>query len=160
MPAVSITGCVLGVRSSCSLGPPWISRPPSSPSAAEASCSVERTAGWSPQASSMPTLCEPWPGNTNANAVMGEEILLFSSVTTGQTPGRLVSGVLLVVDQRCTPCEAAADAFKQQALPALDLAGTDGDVERQRNRGGRRVAVFGHRHHPPLRRQLQLAGRA
>jgi hypothetical protein len=29
-----------------------------------------RTTGWSPQASSMPTDCEPWPGNTKANGFM------------------------------------------------------------------------------------------
>jgi hypothetical protein len=29
-----------------------------------------RTAGWSPQASSMPTACEPWPGKTNAKFFM------------------------------------------------------------------------------------------
>src|SRR4051812_7872002 len=136
MPAVSITGWVLVVRSSCSLGPSWIRRPTSSPSAAEASCSVERTAGWSPQASSMPTLCEPWPGKTNANAVMEWEILLFSSMATQGK--RRAAGCSdrqrgSVVDQRSTPGEATADAFKKQPLPPLDLARADRDIERQRN---------------------------
>jgi hypothetical protein len=42
-----------------SFGPSWIRRRRCPPSAAEASSSVARTAGWSPQASSMPTDCEP-----------------------------------------------------------------------------------------------------
>ncbi len=70
MPAHSITGWVLVVRSRCSCGPSRISAPRSWPSAAEASSRVSRTAGWSPQALSMPTDCEPWPGKTNANEVM------------------------------------------------------------------------------------------
>src|SRR5471032_475916 len=122
----------------------------SSPSAAEASCSVDATAGWSPQASSMPTLCEPWPGKTNANAVMGWEILLFSSMN-----GAGGAVCLSIVDQGSAPGDAAA-ALKQQSLAAPDLARADGDVERQRNGGGRRVAVFGHRHHHAFRRQLEL----
>ena len=44
-PATSITGWVLVVRSSCSFGPSWISRPTSTPSAAEASSSVWRDRG-------------------------------------------------------------------------------------------------------------------
>ena len=69
-PATSMTGWVLVVRASASFGPSWIRRPMSSPRASDASCSVSRTAGWSPQASSMPTDWEPWPGKTNANAFM------------------------------------------------------------------------------------------
>ena len=68
--ATSITGCVLVVRARASLGPSWISLATSSPKASEASAKVCATTGWSPQASSMPTDCEPWPGNTKANAVM------------------------------------------------------------------------------------------
>ena len=40
----------------------------------EASSSVCRTAALSPQASSMPTDCEPWPGKTNANGVMTNDV--------------------------------------------------------------------------------------
>ena len=69
-PATSITGWVLVVSASASLGPAWISWATSSPSASEASCSVDRTTGWSPQASSMPTDWEPCPGKMNAKDVM------------------------------------------------------------------------------------------
>ncbi len=75
-PATSITGWVLVVSASASLGPWAISVPMSSPSASEASCSVSRTAGWSPQASSMPTDCDPWPGKTKATGFMAMASLL------------------------------------------------------------------------------------
>jgi len=87
MAAVSITGWVLVVSSSASFGPPWISAPMSSLSAAEASASVCRTAGCSPQASSMPTDCEPWPGKTNANAGM-DGLACIRWESPGQTCGR------------------------------------------------------------------------
>ena len=73
-PATSITGWVLVVSARSSLGPPAISAPISSLSASEASAIVSRTAGWSPQASSMPTDCEPWPGNTKAMGFMALEL--------------------------------------------------------------------------------------
>ena len=49
----------------------WGDHPAVRDTLAEASPSVAATAGWSPQASSMPTDCEPWPGKTIANADMG-----------------------------------------------------------------------------------------
>ncbi|MDT4844748.1 hypothetical protein FQZ97_787170 [compost metagenome] len=69
-PATSITGWVLVVKPSASLGPSWIRCCRSWPKASDASCKVSRTAGWSPQASSMPTDWEPWPGKRNAKEVM------------------------------------------------------------------------------------------
>ncbi|MOA21722.1 hypothetical protein D3C78_1422290 [compost metagenome] len=57
--ATSITGWVLVVMASASLGPSWISRARSSPIASDASASVWATTGWSCQASSMPTDCDP-----------------------------------------------------------------------------------------------------
>src|SRR5574343_1456652 len=107
MPAVSITGWVLVVRSSCSFGPDLISAPMSSPSAAEASARVAATAGCSPQASSMPTAWEPWPGKTKANAVL-IVCLLWWFVRGGSE-----------VEQHRTPGEAAAHAFEQQGLALL-----------------------------------------
>jgi hypothetical protein len=74
--AVSITGCVLVVRSSASLGP---SDQRSDVFAQRGRGLVQRgwrTAGWSPQASSMPTDCEPWPGKTKAKAGI-ESILVL-----------------------------------------------------------------------------------
>src|SRR3954466_3341035 len=117
MPAVNITGCVLVVRSSWSFGPSWISFATSSPSASEASVSVCRTTGSSPHASSMPTACEPWPGNTKANFVMGIGYVYTSEVEEHRAPG-----------------EAAAHAFEHDRVAALDLAGAHRFVERERYR--------------------------
>lgn len=60
----------LVVSAKASFGPSLISWPTFSPRASEASCRVWATTGWSPQASSMPTDWEPWPGNTNAKLFM------------------------------------------------------------------------------------------
>ena len=67
--SASPAGCWSSGRAAPS-GPRGSGGAMSSPSASDASASVCRTAGWSPQASSMPTACEPWPGNTNANVVI------------------------------------------------------------------------------------------
>ena len=58
-PATSITGWVLVVRASASLGPSRINLPMSSANASDASCTVCTTAGWSAHASSIPTDWEP-----------------------------------------------------------------------------------------------------
>src|SRR6188768_2109130 len=125
-----MTICVLTVRSSCSLGPSWISWPMSLPSAADASSSVARTAACPPQASSMPTDCEPCPGKTNAKSAMLVCLLLFLSRAASE------------VEQHGTPGEATADAFEQHGVAALDAAALDRHVQRQRHRRGRGVAVF------------------
>src|SRR5437867_8492291 len=141
MPAVSITGCVLVVRSSCSFGPSRIRRATASPSACEASSSVARTAGWSPHASSMPTACDPWPGNTNANAVIAT---VFGSE----------------IEEHGAPRKGAADAFEHQRVAALDLAAAHRGIQRERNRGCRSVAVLVDGDDQLVQRQLQLLGRA
>src|SRR5205085_8023212 len=148
MAAVSMTGCVLVVRSSCSFGPAWISAATSSPSASDASRRVCRTAGWSPQASSMPTDCEPCPGKTNAN----EAIACVSPMVRKEKPRAAASEI----EQHRAPGEAAADALEQDGVAAADLAGAHRDVERQRNRGGRGVAVLVDRDDELVQRQLQL----
>src|SRR5437899_2469875 len=106
-------------------------------SVAEASSRVWRTAGWSPQPSSMPTDCERWPGRTNAN-------------------GFIVG--TLVVEQRRTPGEAAADAFEHQRVAAPDLAAAHRVVQGERDRGGRRVAVPVDGRDQLLGGELQLLG--
>src|SRR6185436_19430580 len=133
MPATSITGWVLVVRASASLGPSLIRRATSSPSASEASFSVAATSGWSPQASSMPTDCEPWPGNTKANGFM-----LVSLVRENRLRGS-------EVQQDGAPGEAAAHAFQHEGVTLLDLAAAHRGVQRQRDRGRRGVAVLVHR---------------
>src|SRR5579864_2719887 len=65
-----------------------------------------------------------------------------------------------IADNRRAPREAAADAFDQYVLAAFDTPVPDGDVERERNRGRRRVAVLANRHDHPLLRKTQLAARA
>ncbi len=46
------------------------------------------------------------------------------------------------VEQHRAPGEAAADAFQHHGVAAADLALAHGDVQRQRDRGGRGVAVL------------------
>src|SRR6185369_12860269 len=106
----------------------------SMPSASEASVSVWATAGWSPQASNMPTVCEPWPGKTNANEVIAC-LFCLSSLSVPRQPRSQVQ-------QHSAPGEAAADAFEQHGVAALDLAAAHTVVECQRDRRSRRVAVL------------------
>src|SRR6188768_2127952 len=127
MPATSITGWVLVVSASVSLGPSLIRRPRSSSRASEASFRTAATAGWSPQASSMPTACEPWPGNTKANGFM----LCLSNAMVVAEAARASE-----VQQDRAPGEAAAHAFEHERVALLDLALAHRDVQRQRDRGG------------------------
>src|SRR3954454_22743017 len=113
MPATSITGCVLVVSAKASLGPSLTNRPMSSPSASEASARVEVTAGWSPQASSMPTACEPCPGKTKANGCIG------IGVGSGGWRARKAGSQ---IQQHGAPGEAAADALEHQRVALADLA--------------------------------------
>ena len=69
MPAVSISGWVLTVSASSLAGPSAHSCQRSWPRASEASRKVSRMTALSPYSCIMPTDCEPWPGNTNANAM-------------------------------------------------------------------------------------------
>src|SRR5512145_325277 len=119
MPATSITGCVFVVSASDSLGPSLIRRPTSSPSASDASFSVSATAGWSPQASSMPTDCEPWPGNTKANGFMRVVPVVG-----------LRSRAASEIEEDSAPGEAAAHAFQHEGVTLLDLAAADRRVQR------------------------------
>src|SRR4051812_45999017 len=125
MPATSITGCVLVVSASVSLLPSRISRPTSSPSASDASASVCATAGWSPQASSMPTACEPWPGKTKANGFMDGDSRMWGGRRGGSE-----------FEQHRAPGEAAADAFEHQRLALLHLARAHRGIEGERDRRG------------------------
>src|SRR5690606_39460426 len=70
----SMTGCVFVVRFRSSAGPPEISEARFWPSASEASSSTEETAALPFQASSMPTDCEPCPGNTKATFIVSVQI--------------------------------------------------------------------------------------
>src|SRR5690606_3960215 len=70
----SMTGCVFVVRFRSSAGPPEISAARSWPNASEASDSTEETAALSFQASSMPTDCEPCPGNTKATFIVSVQM--------------------------------------------------------------------------------------
>ncbi len=88
----------------------------SSPRASEASCRVWRTAGWSPQASSMPTDCEPWPGK--------DECEWFHTgsrkMCAGDGRGASWAAASSVVQQDRAPGEAAAHAFEHQRVALLD----------------------------------------
>src|SRR3954462_4877188 len=114
-----MTGCVLVVSARASLGPSLTRRATSSPSASDASARVEVTAGWSPQASSMPTACEPCPGKTKADACM----VVFSS---GGTDAREAGSE---IQQHRAPCETAADTFEHQRVTLADLAAADRGIQ-------------------------------
>src|SRR5258706_431619 len=113
------------------------SLPTSLPSAAEASSSVLFTAGWSPQASSMPTVCDPCPGKTNAN-----------SAISGLSPAdrSLCSDADSEVEQHGAPGEAAAHAFEHHRIAAFDAAVLHRHVQGQRHRRGRGIPVFVYRY--------------
>ena len=82
MPAASSAGWVYSVRLSISSGPPCDSAHRSTPAPSEASSNVSRTIGCSSDSSaSMPTDCEPWPGNTKARCV---EVTRTPCVKTGR----------------------------------------------------------------------------
>src|SRR5215204_3313081 len=149
MPATSMTGCVFVVSARASLGPSLMRRATSSPKASEASRKVSATAGWSPQASSMPTDCDPCPGKTKAKGCMA--CLLFGCAK----PPRASE-----VQQDRAPGETAAHAFEHEGVALLDLAAADRGVERQRDRGGRRVAVLVHGDDELVHGHLQAPGRA
>src|SRR5688572_5440408 len=91
-----MTGCVFTVELSVSAGPSSTSFQRSSPSASDASEKVSRTACDPANPFIMPTLCEPWPGNTKAT------LLMESSALPPQ--------------ERCAPGEAPTDAFEQHVL--------------------------------------------
>src|ERR1700756_4331402 len=62
-----------------------------------------------------------------------------------------------VADDRRPPREAAADAFDQHVLAALDAAVAHRDIKCERNGRRRRIAVLAHRDDHALLRQAELA---
>src|SRR5690606_30493433 len=156
-PATSITGWVLVVRPRLSLGPSWIRRPRSSPRASEASRKVSATTGWSPQASSMPTDWEPWPGKTNAKVLAIVSSWNTNEIRPQRFPGKHQQ---LHSQEYGTPGEAATHAFEHDDLAGPDLAGADGVVRGQRDGGRRGVSMLVHRHDHLVHGHLRLARRA
>src|SRR5690606_23123348 len=154
--AVSITGWVLVVRSSSSFGPSEISLARSNCRASDASASVCCTTGLSAKPLSMPMACEPCPGKTNANVVMLSLLLLYMSARAGL----MLHADELHADQYRAPGEAAAHAFHHDVLARLDAAVAHADVERQRNRRCRGVAVLVNRDDHLVHAQAQLLRRA
>src|ERR1700712_4828093 len=94
----------------------------------------------------MPTDCDPCPGKTKANGFMQVSSSLWA-------PRQAASEV----QQDCAPGETAAHAFEHDSVSLPDLAAAHRDIERQRNRGRRSVAVLVDRDHQLVRGQLQLA---
>src|SRR6185437_6324955 len=134
--AASNAGCVCSVLPSSSSGPFCESAQRSSPAPSEASSNASRTCGNSAASSaSMPTDCEPWPGNTNAKWGRGEASLLVLSVMA-------LSGARLITNHRRRPGKPAAERFQQQVLPALHAPGTHRGIQCQRHRTRRRVGVL------------------
>src|ERR1700712_4510455 len=97
----------------------------------------------------MPIDCEPCPGKTNANFIsssMNGESERARAHRPAQKQRAAARAAALVTEYRGAPREAAADAFDQHVLAALNTAVSHGDIERERNRRRRRVAVFADRH--------------
>src|SRR5215469_4109466 len=130
----------------------------------------------SAKASSMPTACEPCPGKTNANFITSPNSIntggqcarmnrcrlratCSSCARTGCGSARARSGCL-EADDGGAPGEAAAHAFDQHVVAALDAAVAHRNVEGERNRGRRGVAMLAHRHHHALGGQAELAAGA
>src|SRR5579875_3571068 len=117
----------------------------------------------------MPIDCEPWPGKTNANFIsssldwndprmrrgrarrrrLGTRRAASSTADQLQINGGRRMKEPVTEDRRA-PREAAADAFDQHVLSALDAAVAHRDVERERNRRRRGIAVVADRHHHAL----------
>src|SRR5574343_229730 len=74
----------------------------------------------------MPTLCEPWPGNTNAKDIFSFPESEF--------------------EQGSAPRKTTANPFDQNFLAGLDTSITNSLIQRKRNRGGRCIAVAINRH--------------
>src|SRR4051794_11718943 len=109
-----------------------MSLPMSSPSASDASRSVAATSGWSPQASSMPTDCEPCPGKTKANGFMDFGYGLNGTACT--PPGCQH----LEIEQHGAPREAPANALEHQCVALVDLPPAHSCIQGERDRRGRR----------------------
>src|SRR5574340_375203 len=142
-----MTGWVLMVWLSASASPPETSCHRSWQSTSEASSKVARTCGRLAKPSSMPTDCDPWPGNTNAVF-----ILISRRIHTGHGTGRSPA------QQNRTPGEAAAHPFHQHRLAGLDAAVPHCDVQGQRNGSRRGVAMPVQCHNHPLHAQAELPG--
>ena len=91
------------------------------------------------------SVCEPWPGNTNAT------VMTSPSNRCGRAARPLTS------EQHRAPGEAAADAYEHHVSPRANAAVAHRDVERERNRRRRRVAVQIDRRRSLSQRQLELA---
>src|SRR5690606_33730103 len=117
-----------------SAGPRAISPDRSCPRAASPSRTTAWTAASSAQASSMPTVCDPWPGKTKAIFI-----------------GSLHS------DEDRAPGEAAAHTLQQDRLARADAAVTAGRIQRQRHAGRRGVGVLAHGDHDLVVGNAELA---
>ena len=65
----------------------------------------------------------------------------------------------LPAQQNCTPGEATTHTFQHQPVAALDAPVPDGSIQRQRNRGCRRIAVAIHRRDDLVHRQAEFLRR-
>src|SRR5687768_766874 len=92
-----MTGWVLTVAFNASAGPSATSVQRSCASTSEASSNVRRTIADSEYARIMPTVCEPCPGNTNANFF-------------------ICRPCLLPANEHRAPGETATHAFEQHVL--------------------------------------------
>src|SRR5690554_2615935 len=124
-----MTGWVLVVRLRSSAGPVAIRAARSCPSAAEACSSVRDTAELPAHASSMPTDCDPCPGNTNA-IFMDYSFWIGTEAAHGKK-----SGSRLHASQHRTPGEAAAHALHQHKLTRPDATVTPGGIQGERDAG-------------------------
>src|SRR5688572_604110 len=116
---VRIAGCVLAVDRSSSSGPSKQSRVSSNPRAASASSKTARAAGEpSKSARPIPTNCAPWPGKRRTR----------------------LKRALLPTQKNRAPHEPRSERRQQHEVAVRDPPGARALVERDRDRGRRRVA--------------------
>src|SRR5690606_17482327 len=131
-----MTGWVLVVRFRSSAGPFAIREARSWPREADACSSVRRTAALFAHASSIPTDCDPCPGNTNA-------IFMESSSKRGtEAACGTKRGGRLHACQHRPPGEPATHALHQHQLTGPDAAVATCGIECERNAGRRSVGMF------------------
>src|SRR5688572_10431906 len=130
-----MTGCVLTVALSASMGPSAASFHRSSPSTSEASANVSRTILASEKPSSMPTTCEPCPGYISASFTVHSPL-----------------------DQHRTPGKTATHTRQQHVLSAAYASVPDCFIQRQGDRGSRRVGMTFHCGDYFLHAQAQFPG--
>src|SRR3990172_12341740 len=142
MLTVRMAGCAFAVSVRASSGPSKQRCARSIPRDPLASSKTERASGTCSQKSrTMPTCCEPWPGNTSA-------ILFIAWRPGSDSPS----------EQGRAPGEPPPESGQQEQIAALEPPGPYRFVQGNGNRGCRGVADAADVHHNPLPGQAEPLG--